>query len=203
MTIHTWTLPLDRSGLRWINGLAGTNPLLDRFGVFLASYGAWILALMLILIWFADPGEDGKVRRTAVAAGVAIIVGLVLNAILAHIVAFQVRPFVAEPHLVHTLIHHPPDDSFPSDHTAVAFAAALAMTAGRRGYRWLLVWAVLVGLSRIFVGAHWPSDVWAGALDGAVAALVSTRWLGALVGWINRACLWLVGWIPGVAPKAS
>ncbi len=199
MKTHTWTLPLDQSGLRLINGLAGGNHVLDKAGVFLASYGAWMLAVVLVLIWFLDPGEEGNVRRVAVAAGVAIIVALVLNAVLAHLVPFQVRPFAAEPKLVHDLIHHPPDDAFPSDHTAVAFAAALTMTAGRRDYRALILWAVLVGLSRIFVGAHWPSDVWVGALDGAAAALISTRWLGTPVLWINRVCLWLVSWIPGVA----
>jgi membrane-associated phospholipid phosphatase len=69
--------------------------------------------------------------------------------------------------------------SMPSGHAATAFAlAALVMLApGRRGPHLVLsalalVFAVGVGLARIGVGAHWPSDVCAGAGVGVVAGAV-------------------------------
>ena len=60
-------------------------------------------------------------------------------------------------------------DSFPSGHTCAAFAAASAWwrTLPRRWMRWTgLVLAVCMGLSRLYVGVHYPSDVIAGALVG-------------------------------------
>ncbi|MEW5850872.1 MAG: phosphatase PAP2 family protein [Myxococcota bacterium] len=68
--------------------------------------------------------------------------------------------------------------SFPSGHTACAFALCIA---GGRWVRRRGAWAVggllagLVGLSRIYVGAHYPGDVLAGALIGVFTGELSWR----------------------------
>lgn len=68
-------------------------------------------------------------------------------------------------------------DSFPSGHTAAAFVVALtwSFALARRGHaRWiplLVLWAALVGISRIYRGVHWPSDVLGGALWGTILAI--------------------------------
>ena len=65
--------------------------------------------------------------------------------------------------------------SFPSAHTACAFAAATVlfiMLVKDRRPNWgilALVWALGVGLSRIYRGVHWPTDVIAGAMLGILA----------------------------------
>lgn len=67
--------------------------------------------------------------------------------------------------------------SFPSGHsvTAGVFFGVLIYSARRLGWRLLfLLLAILVGFSRVAVGVHWPVDVAAGLLGGALAA-----WLGA------------------------
>jgi undecaprenyl-diphosphatase len=71
-------------------------------------------------------------------------------------------------------VHMPASGSFPSGHTAAAFAFATAVGrdlplagAPLRGL------AALVGYSRVHTGVHYPGDVIAGALIGAVIADVS------------------------------
>ena len=66
--------------------------------------------------------------------------------------------------------------SFPSGHSVTAFASAtaLAFMAPRLG-RWLLLLAVLIGLSRVITGAHYPSDVIAGAALGAATSFILRR----------------------------
>ena len=61
--------------------------------------------------------------------------------------------------------------SFPSGHAAMAFAAATLLAQEEPAWREeAYALAALVGLSRIVLGRHWPSDVAAGALLGALIA---------------------------------
>ncbi|HTQ09738.1 MAG TPA: phosphatase PAP2 family protein [Fimbriimonadaceae bacterium] len=68
------------------------------------------------------------------------------------------------------------DNSFPSGHTATAFGVActLWLLTRKTERAWIghaaLVWAVLVGISRVYLGVHWPTDVIAGAFAGLAGA---------------------------------
>ena len=70
--------------------------------------------------------------------------------------------------------------SFPSGHTVTACAAALSVGWFAPRWRWpLLAVAALVGISRVAVGAHYPSDVLAGAALGVASALLLRKSFGA------------------------
>jgi membrane-associated phospholipid phosphatase len=66
-------------------------------------------------------------------------------------------------------------NSFPSGHTATAFAIAFFLMYWTR-YRWLqfslLLAAIMVGISRIYLNLHFLADVWAGAIIGSLSSLV-------------------------------
>ena len=70
--------------------------------------------------------------------------------------------------------------SFPSGHATTAFAAAVAFGVLWPRLRPLLwTYAVVIALSRVVVTAHHPSDVVAGAIAGAVGALLVRDWMAA------------------------
>ncbi|MBQ0013472.1 MAG: phosphatase PAP2 family protein [Proteobacteria bacterium] len=62
-------------------------------------------------------------------------------------------------------------NSMPSGHTLAAFAGLVMVGMLKPKYKWL-TWtcAIIIGLSRIAVGAHWPTDVIFGAFIGMVTA---------------------------------
>ncbi|MCB8933584.1 MAG: phosphatase PAP2 family protein [Fimbriimonadaceae bacterium] len=71
--------------------------------------------------------------------------------------------------------------SFPSGHTTTSFAIAFTLLFMTRGSRpwvgWVaLGWACLVGLSRIYVGVHYPTDVLGGAGLGLASAAALHLW---------------------------
>jgi undecaprenyl-diphosphatase len=107
------------------------------------------------------------------------------------------RPTAAQ---ILRVTEHPGSTSFPSGHLIfiTISAAILMMCIGHRylpRWAWAIGWAVIaaivltVGLDRIYVGAHWPSDVLAGIL-------ISTAWLALVLSirWISD---------PGVAKKTG
>jgi undecaprenyl-diphosphatase len=98
------------------------------------------------------------------------------------------------PYTTHHIAHpwsNTTDASFPSDHSTVSFAIAFAVVmfdpvAGAI----FLVIAAIIAVGRLFIGAHYPSDVLAGFVIGGLAALVVVRLLqpfvGRVVSWVER-----------------
>lgn len=91
---------------------------------------------------------------------------------------YRPRPFVAHPQTVHLLVHHPADASFPSDHAAALAGITVALLA----FVWqlglvALVWSLLVGAARVYVGEHYPGDIVAGYALGILAGLLVVSFL--------------------------
>ncbi|MDA8345774.1 MAG: phosphatase PAP2 family protein [Thermaerobacter sp.] len=171
---------LDRSLFFWWNGFAGRSQWLDAVAVAGAQYAIFAVAGLMLILWFALPRGDAAVRRRLLLAGLAGLVALLANYLIA-LVYPRERPFVIYPHRVHLLLQHAPDASFPSDHAAVAGAVAWVMWAAGPVWRvvfWLL--AVIIILARVFVGVHWPTDVLGGAVVGALSGSLVLAAQGAL-----------------------
>ena len=93
----------------------------------------------------------------------------------------RVRPFVFRPDLP-LLVPPPGDASFPSGHTAAAFAVVFALkTAGSPLWRPALALAVVTAFSRLYLYVHWPTDILGGVLLGAAVGWAGAKLAEALL----------------------
>jgi undecaprenyl-diphosphatase len=84
----------------------------------------------------------------------------------------RTRPFVAHPQVDPLYVVH--SSSFPAGHAATAVAGATLLSyIAPRGLLGFFLLAVAIGYSRVYVGVHYPSDVLAGALVGAVVGFIA------------------------------
>jgi len=176
-------MPLDTTLLRLIN-LSATQPWLDAVMELLSS--SWSFAFPLL-------GVIGIVmlRRHGWLVGGVLWVLLLVVIGLGDLTGNGLKHLLAAPRPCHALPDVrtlgacvAPFAGMPSNHALNFFAAAAFFTATTRSRRWsviLFVLAGLVGVSRIYLGKHFPSQVLAGAALGLG--------LGFLAGWLARRLL--------------
>lgn len=177
----------DRSLLLWINSPAGQNGVIDGFVYGLGESNLVKGGIFLAFYWWLWFDRDGSQRRDVVVALAAAIITAVLSRGLQIGLPFHLRPlhtpglgthlpYGVDPTILNTF------SSFPSDH-AMLFSA-LSVPLWWRS-RWLgvaaMLWtALLIGVPRIYLGYHFPSDVIAGMLLGVVVMVVLCRLIGRM-----------------------
>ncbi len=161
---------LDVAVTQAINGLAGKSPIIDFLMVWVSTIGVPILVLAVAGQWWRRPDRSHN-RHVLVAAGFSFLLGLALNQLILLFV-HRMRPYDAG--ITHLLVAPSADPSFPSDHATATFAIAAAFLFHRmrRVGVCFLAAAVLMMVSRVYIGTHYASDVLGGALTGIVAALL-------------------------------
>lgn len=167
---------MDRSVYHALNDFAYEHAWVGDIAKFFAQDAVFILIGGFALLWLLRTPRGwllGERTRVAIfAGGLSTILGLLIVQAISH-VWDRPRPFVALHHF-HKLIAHPADASFPSDHVtgSVALASALLLFGRWRSGAIALVVALLIGVARVMVGIHWPTDILGAIGVGAFAAIV-------------------------------
>lgn len=142
----------------------------SAFVIFTDTAGLIAFGLPATFIIFSTLTKNPALRKKAIL----IFISVALSALLANILKYTTdlpRPYELYPFI--QKLGRGGSPSFPSGHTADAFAFATAVSLIYR--KWIailpcMVWAALVGYSRMSLGVHFPSDVLAGALIGVFCA---------------------------------
>ncbi|MBQ3268682.1 MAG: phosphatase PAP2 family protein [Clostridia bacterium] len=171
-------LNFDSSILLWIQDSlrAGFLTPVVKVITHLGDKGALWILITLALLCFR------KTRRLGILCGIAMAIGLVVtNLVIKNWVA-RVRPYEVIPGL-NCIVGLADDWSFPSGHTTNSLACGwvLFRKAPRRWQRvCALVMAMLISLSRLYVGIHYPTDVLGGAVIGICSACLA-MWLFPMI----------------------
>ena len=157
---------IDANATHWINSWASQSQFAELMMVWVSSIGVPILVFAVACQWWARHDRQ-RTRHILLAAGFSFLTGLALNQFILLFVQ-RVRPY--DGGITSLLVTPSSDPSFPSDHATAAFAIAAVFLLHRfRGAAAFLAAAVLISISRIYIGTHYVSDVIGGALTGILA----------------------------------
>ena len=164
MMIWEWLAALEGGILIWFQETL-RGPVQDDLVMgftSLGNAGILFIAVGLFLLLFK------KTRRVGAAVLIALLFGLLITNLTLKPLISRPRPWLDVEGLVN-LIEESAYSSFPSGHSTSAFAFAFALWFGAPK-KWMkraaMVVAVLMGLSRLYVGVHYPTDILGGILVG-------------------------------------
>jgi undecaprenyl-diphosphatase len=166
---------MNLSIFHFLNSKAGLSPVLDAVVVFTAEYlGFALVAGLLFYEWLKY--EQGRRKRARQLLLAVVIAGVVWGAttVLKELSGHP-RPFMVLDS-ANQLIQKTGYGSFPSGHTAfiAALSAALWTNYRKLGLVFLGA-AVLIGISRVIAGVHWPLDIMGGLAFGAAGGWLISR----------------------------
>jgi undecaprenyl-diphosphatase len=163
---------MDGSLFRWVNRVATRTGWAHGFFTDYAKYGVVLFAALLAVAYLdARRTNDLRALAGSVWAAGAALVALGIGQLVGGAID-RPRPYEAMTG-VHLLVDKTADFSFPSDHATVAGAVAMGLLLANR--RWGIVAgvaAIVMAVARVYVGAHYPGDVIAGLVLGALVAAV-------------------------------
>ncbi len=166
---------VDARTLAATAALVGRSRHLDRLTALLAQHLAKLHIALLVLLLVGGRGPCGRQRRaTGLRIALALPITMLTVGVVGRLVARE-RPFSVHKHVT-PLLDHTPSRSFPSRHSACAAAMATIALPTEPAAGWLMALGALgLGVSRVYAGLHYPSDIAAGWLIGVVIGIIARQ----------------------------
>lgn len=171
-----WLQQLDLTILNAIHQNL-TAPFFDAIMPTISALGnkgyVWIVAAIFLLL-------KQKYRLGGLMLSCALVVDVIACNLILKPLIHRMRPFEFDT-TIQLLISKPTDFSFPSGHTAAAFAAATVIYQIDK--KWgiaAFLLAILISFSRLYLYVHFPSDVVAGIILGVLSGVCGI-WIAKLI----------------------
>lgn len=142
-----------------INSMANRSVIIDGLMITISKLVPYVYMLVLAGLFVKGFRVNSfKLRAESFATGVLLVSCLIGSFILGSMF-YENRPFVDHPETI-LILNHAADASFPSDHAVGTMAIACGILFYRWTWgTWMVYGSILVGISRVFVGNHYPGDI--------------------------------------------
>lgn len=157
---------------KWLNGFATKSDLFDLTAWVITDYDRVIFAGIFASYFLFHRGETARMRTVILLSVVAGLLTLVTADMFGDMI-YRPRPFVVLPvEEARLILPQNRDSSFLSELAAVTVAFAVGMwRAPGHTARWVFTFlALFAGITQVFIGFHWPSDILASAVLGILLA---------------------------------
>ncbi len=151
---------LNQAGLVLLNNLWQYG-IVQKIAIIFADAPIFFLPVFLVGFWlFYTINKQAKKKNKLLIIFYSIIFAIVVNMIIQYIVPIS-RPSTFLWVHAKFLLSHIPDASFPSDHATVsaAFLASILLSGYKKTFWIFLPFALIMLVSRVIAGVHWPFDI--------------------------------------------
>ncbi len=178
-------LSFDVGVLTYVNQLSQHSWTLDRVVVFLSNSHLLKGGVLIALVWWAwFRHDERRAREHLVATLLGCVLAVALARGLALTLPFRYRPLhqkgleLVVPHEMKVAVLDG-WSAFPSDHAVLFFALAtgLLFVSRKAGALALAYTTLFIGLPRVYLGLHYPTDILGGAALGIAVAVLAGTWL--------------------------
>jgi undecaprenyl-diphosphatase len=165
-------MTLDIKLFYFFNSFAGKAQIFDALIVFFAAYLQYILIIIFFMILYFSAYSKGEKLYIFLVTTISIIIARLGITEIIRFFYHRPRPFLILQ--VHKLLsngwfYSDTEWSFPSGHSAFFFALATAIyLCNKKWGFWFIIAAILMNISRIIAGVHYPSDILGGAIVGII-----------------------------------
>lgn len=166
---------LDTNLFLWLNGRY--TPWLDPIMIWVTERNSWFPFYALLIGWLVYRFRKQAIALILTIAAAVAVADQVASSVLKPL-THRLRPCheLALQKFVHPVLECGGLYSFVSSHAATTFAltTTLWLLLGKQYplFKWVFLWATVVSYSRIYVAAHYPLDVLAGAGLGVLSAFL-------------------------------
>ncbi|WP_413785429.1 undecaprenyl-diphosphatase [Cytobacillus sp. IB215316] len=156
--------------------------LLDIPMIFISNNVRFVFIFILGVLWFRD--HFGK--KIVINSVLSVVITLITNTLIKFFV-YKPRPFIYN--RVGILLPSKRDSSFPSKHTLLVFTVSTSILLYERALGCLMLGlSVLTGISRVWVGHHYLSDVIGSAFIGSLTSMIVDKTSGIYKRFMYKNC---------------
>lgn len=151
---------------------------MDSLMIFCAKYLVYLIVAGAVVVFFLIKNKKERICYLFFV-GASIFLSRIVFTELIRLIWHRPRPFLINH--VTLLIEHSTSGSFPSGHTTFLFALSAAVYCFNKKFGIAaFIASFIVGISRIFVGVHWPLDILGGIIVGVLSVIIVKLFMKSL-----------------------